>query len=310
MIETGIEIGHLIRSSFHFDSAQITVPFVFSLLAGFFKVPSGLFGSHISFGTFHTGRRHGDLHQHLFAGLQIKGSHDSPSFFRFAHRKINSTDHRTVELESKEVILIHPYAVAHMSAQGTVVFPFHVAGLYLGMILFLIPGRTMLQVDQYGGRVSLIVSVTVQSCMQGSSQFRLYARFVERNGIITRSRTFAILLERAAIAVPCPMTVSGDRHDQNISQVHASGSVQMCLGESPDNRILVDIFRTVSPSHGSRYRTGLYHTERTAGTGESMSVIGCSDKGIDILCIVCGGCFLLRGRTTEERAAGSQCTEE
>ena len=109
--------------------------------------------------------------------------------------------------------------------------------------------------------------------MDGRSQFCLYARFIEGNGIISRCSALGGFLEAAAVSVPVAVTVAGDRHYQNIAQIHTAGTVQVSLSKSPDDGITVDIFRAVTPSHSSGYRAGLYHTERAASSRKCVAVI-------------------------------------
>ena len=71
-------------------------------------------------------------------------------------------------------------------------------------------------------------------------------------------------------------------HHQNIPQIHTSGSVQMSLSEAPDQRVLISIFRTISPTYCTRHRTGLYHSERIASSGECMPIVSSTNKGIHL----------------------------
>ena len=178
------------------------------------------------------------------------------------------------------------------------------------MILVFVPGRTVLQVYQDRSRISLVIGITVQGCMDGRSQFCLYARFIEGNCVISRCSALGGFLEAAAVAVPVALAVAGNRHYQNIAQVHTAGTVQVSLGESPDDGITVDIFRAVTPSHCSGYGAGLYHPKGTTGSRECMTVVGCSDERIDVLGIIYWGGFLLCGGTACQETCECQTEPE
>ena len=90
----------------------------------------------------------------------------------------------------------------------------------------------------------------------------------------------------AAVSIPCTSTGTGNWHHQNIPQIHTSGSVQMSLSEAPDQRVLISIFRTISPTYCTRHRTGLYHSERIASSGECMPIVSSTNKGIHILGVI------------------------
>ena len=214
-------------------------------------------------------------------------------------------DDQTAELHDEIIILVNPYFVVDMSGKRAVVFPVYLAAVYLRMILFFVPCRSVLQVDQDRSRVGLFVSVSVQCRMGSGCQFCFYLCLVECDSIISRSGIFGGLTETATVSIPCAVAFTSERHHEDISQIHTSGSIQMSLCEPPDNGVGIHVFGAISPSHSSCYRTGLYHTERTAGSRKGMSVVGCSDERINVLCIICLWSILLGCTATVKRA--SQC---
>ena len=60
----------------------------------------------------------------------------------------------------------------------------------------------------------------------------------------------------------------------------------MVLCEAPDDRIAVNILGTIAPSHTAGYGAGLYHSERSACSGERVSVVGIAHEWVDILGVV------------------------
>ncbi len=131
--------------------------------------------------------------------------------------------------------------------------------------------------------------------MNRSGQFRFHLRIGKFNRIITRSSGFFIFGEMATISIPCTGTCTSDGHYQNISQIHASRSVQMGLSESPNQRVLINILRTVSPTDCTCYGTSLHHSERITRTGKCMTVISSANKSINILSIILRFRFFCRG---------------
>ena len=154
------------------------------------------------------------------------------------------------------------------------------------MISFFSPCRTMLQVYQNRSGIGFMISITVKGCMDRSGQFRFHLRIGKFNCIITRSSSFLIFREAATISIPCTSTCTRYRHDENVSQVHTSGSIQMCLCKSPCQRIFINIFRTVPPTDCSRHGASLYHSERATGSGKGMPIIGSTNKSINVLSII------------------------
>ena len=73
----------------------------------------------------------------------------------------------------------------------------------------------------------------------------------------------------------------------NIAEVHTAGTVQVGLGEAPDDGVVIDIFRAISPTESSGYGAGLNHTKGSSGTRESVAIVGCTDERIDVLGVIC-----------------------
>ena len=259
------------------------------------KVPCRNFGFQVLFCSVYTGCRKGYFHHQFLSRLHIKSGNDTFAFFCFAHRKIKRIYNRAVELHHKEIVLIYPHSVIDVSGQCLCVFPVYFTTVHLGMVLFFSPCRPMLQVDQDRSRIGFKISVTMQSRVDRSSQFRFHLRIGKFNRIITRSGSFLIFGEMATISIPCTGTCTSGGHYQNISQIHASRSVQMGLGESPNQRILINIFGTVSPTDRTCHRTGLHHSERITSTGKRMTIISGTNKGINVLSIILRFRFFCRG---------------
>ena len=300
MIETGVEVGFLVFCSGHVDAAQVAVPIVMCRFFHSFKVPCGHFGFHILPGAFYAGSGESDFHQQFFAGLHVKRGNDAFAFFGLTHRQVEGVGDGSVELHHEEIILIDPNTVAHMPGQGLSVFPVHLAFLHLRVILVFVPCRSVLQVDEDGSRVGIVIGVAMQGCVGSGGEFRFHVRLGQLYRVISWCGGFLLLGETAAVGIPGTGACSGDRHDEHVAQVHTSGSVEMCLSESPDDGVTVDILGAISPAHRAGDRAGLNHAERSAGTGEGMPVVGSSDKGVHVLCVVCFRRFVFSGIATEQ----------
>ena len=310
MVEAGIEVGLLIIRTGYFNAAQIIIPFVVCCLLHSFKIPVGYFRFHILLGSIHAGGGHGYFHQQFLSRLHVKSSDDAFPFFSFGHGQIQGIYDGTIELHNKKVILVHPYAVAYMSGQSLCIFPIGFATLYLRMILVFVPRRSVLKVNQYRCRVGVMIGITVQGGMGRGGQFGLHAGVGQLYGVVSGSRCFLVFGEVAAISVPGTGACSGNRHHQDVSQVHTPCSIKVCLGKSPYQGVGVHIFRAISPADSSGYGACLDHAERTAGTGKGMSVVCCSDERVNILRVVSFACLLLCCGTAEERACQYKCAKD
>ena len=148
-----------------------------------------------------------------------------------------------------------------------------------------------MQVDEDCSLISIVISITVEGSTSRSCQFSLYIRFFQKYTVITRSSRFLIFGEMTAIAIPSTVTFTCYWHYEQVAKVHTACTIQVCLGETPDNGIVVYIFRTVSPTHSTCYWAGLNHTERSGCTREGVSVIGCTDEWIYILSVIHWRCI-------------------
>ena len=166
------------------------------------------------------------------------------------------------------------------------------------------------QMFETGIKVIDLLTPYVQGGMGRGGQFGLHAGVGQLYGVVSGSRCFLVFGEVAAISVPGTGACSGNRHHQDVSQVHTPCSIQVCLGKSPYQGVGVHIFRTISPADSSGYGACLDHAERTAGTGKGMSVVCCSDERVNILRVVSFACLLLCCGTAEERACQYKCAKD
>ena len=81
---------------------------------------------------------------------------------------------------------MYPYAVAYMAGEGLCVFPLHIADAYLRVVLAGTPSRTVLQVNQYGSRVGIVIGLAVESHARRGGQFNLYVRFFQKDTVVAR----------------------------------------------------------------------------------------------------------------------------
>ena len=72
MIEAGIKILQFVRSTCHFDTAQVTVPDVLGFLSCTVEIPVCQLLIHILTGTVYTDCRNGYFHQQLFVRLHVE----------------------------------------------------------------------------------------------------------------------------------------------------------------------------------------------------------------------------------------------
>ena len=191
---------------------------------------------------------------------------------------------RTVESQHEINILLHPYPVAHMSGERTVVVLRKLTRQHVRMILLFIPGRSVLKVEQHRSRIGPFERIAVIGHTGSGRQLHFYSGFIQTHSIITRRSLLRALVESAAIILPAGACRHG--HEQNVAQVQASRPVEVGLRESPDAVVRIAVFRTILPAHRTGDRTGLHQSERLAGSGKRMPVVGISDKGIDITRIV------------------------
>ena len=154
------------------------------------------------------------------------------------------------------------------------------------MILFFPPGRTMLKIYQQRSGVCFVVGISMQGSMDRSRQFRFHLRIGKFHSIVTRRSRFFIFREMTAISVPGTGTCTGNRHYQNITQVHTSCSIQMRLRESPNQRILIGILGTIAPADCTRHRAALDHSERITSPRKGMPIIGRTDECINVSGII------------------------
>ncbi len=158
------------------------------------------------------------------------------------------------------------------------------------MILLFVPGRPVLEVDEHGSRIGLVEGIAMKSYTRGRSELSLHACAGEIHGVIAGSRRFGRLIECAAIAVPVAHAVARERHYQNVAEIHAACTVEVCLREAPDQGISIGVFRAILPAHSTGHRACLHHTEGACGAGEGVASGRSSHKRIHILGIV-GFCF-------------------
>ena len=286
MVEAGIIISLFSVCTCYFDALQVVVPAFLGSQTSGFEIPSRKFGIHVFASTFHAGSRQGNLSEQFVTRLHIEASHDALALFGFCHRQIDLAGSRTVEFQNEEIVLVYPNTVTYVASQGLCVFPLHVAEANLRVVLRFVPSRTMLQVNQDRSRVCSMIGITMESYTWRSGQFSSDIRFFQFDTIITRSCWFLIFRETAAISIPSTSAFASSRHYEYIAKVHTTGSVQVCLGEAPNDRVVIHIFRTISPTHCAGYRTGLNHTERSGSSRECMAVVGCPDEWIHVLGVI------------------------
>ena len=90
----------------------------------------------------------------------------------------------------------------------------------------------------------------------------------------------------AAVSIPSASTFACSWHYEHVAEVHTTGTTQMGLSETPDDGVAIHVFRAVSPTHFTRNRAGLDHTEWSSCTRECVSIVGCTDEWIHILCVI------------------------
>ena len=181
---------------------------------------------------------------------------------------------------------MHPYTVAYVAAEGLLVVPLHFASADLSVVLAFAPGRAVLQVDEYRCRIGCVVSVSVESHTGGSGQFCLYIGFFEYNTVVAWCGKLIVLREFASISIPSTGTFAGSGHYKYIAQVHTSRTIEVGLCKAPNDGVVVDIFRAISPTEGSGYRACLNHTKGCCRTRESVAVVGSTDKWIHVLGVI------------------------
>ena len=182
--------------------------------------------------------------------------------------------------------MLHPYGVLYMSNKSVGVFPVGFTQIHLRVILLVIPRGTMLQVDKHRSRVGWVVGVAMKSDMRCGGKLSLHLGIRKIHRVIARCGKLLCLYIMRAVLVPLSCAASCRRHDENVAKIHTSSSVQMVLCKAPYDRIAVDILGTIAPSHTASYRTGLYHSERSACSGECVSVVGIAYEWVDILGVV------------------------
>ena len=153
-----------------------------------------------------------------------------------------------IEFQYEEIILFYLHCIFYMSGQSLCVFPLRMAEIDLRMINVFIPRRPVLQVDQDGGRVGLMERISMQGYVSCRSQFRFYFRFVEFYGVVAGNGVFVRFGESASVSIPASDSVSCNRHDEDIAQIHASRAVEMSLSESPDDGIRIHVFGAIPPT--------------------------------------------------------------
>ena len=131
MIETSIEIRLFIIRTLYVHATQIAVPFVMGSQLHTVKVPVWYFSLQVLLCSLYAGSRKGHLHHQFISRLQVESSNDSLSFLSFSHRKVKRIYYRTIKLHHKEVVLINPDRVIHVSGQRLSIFPVHLATIHL-----------------------------------------------------------------------------------------------------------------------------------------------------------------------------------
>ena len=91
----------------------------------------------------------------------------------------------------------------------------------------------------------------------------------------------------------------GDWHERNVIQISRSSTGKMCVAETGNRTVRIEITGDTVPSGESVVRAKLHHAERSLGARISVSSEVCSDKWIYIRCVIYFVFFLRRGTRNE-----------
>ena len=151
VVERGIIVFLLVEGALYINALQVGVPFVVSGAARGSKVPVRHFGSQVLLGAINAGGRHGNLHQQLLALVNaFKGGHNAVALLGVgSFGQGDVAGHGAVKLQYEEIVLLHPHRVLHMAHQRLCIFPMGFAKVHLRVILLLVPGWAVLQVDEH-----------------------------------------------------------------------------------------------------------------------------------------------------------------
>ena len=273
------------------DAAKVRVPLVVRGACHLGEVPCRHFCLHISACALNARCRHSHFHEQLLTAWYVERSHESLSALCVhSLRQLNVAYHRSVELHHEEVVLVYPHLVAYVSGERLCVLPLCLARDALRVILLVAPSRSVLQVDEHGSRVGVVERVAVERNVRRRCQLGLYLSVGKIHRVVAwRSELLLFRIVRA-VAVPCACAFSACWHHEDVAQIHTARAVEVGLCESPNERVAVYVLRAVAPAHSTRHRAGLYHAERAACAGESVSVVGVSDERVNVLCVVGGVC--------------------
>ena len=143
--------------------------------------------------------------------------------------------------------------------------------------------------------------ITLDTTTLGGSQFDVDVIINQAYLIITGMSTFILVGEFRMDAKRCFRFFVGksDRHERDVIQISRSSAGKMCVAETGNRTVRIEITGDTVPSGESVVRAKLHHAERSLGTRISVSSEVCSDKWIYIRCVIYFVFFLRRGTRNE-----------
>ncbi len=168
-----------------------------------------------------------------------------------------------------------------MAADRHGVFDRHVAGQNVRAQRILAADDAVLQIDQQTCGRGVLEGVAVEGHARRGGQLDIHAEVIQGHCIVAGLGLLRLLAVAAVIILAFDR--SCERLELDVAEVGATRSVEVGLRESPDFLVKVHVAGTVGPGAVTGIGAGLHQSEREAGTGEGVAVVGRADKGVHVL---------------------------
>ena len=166
---------------------------------------------------------------------------------------------------------------------------FGVGDLPQRALVHFIIGQGMIQVNE-DVPAAAAIDVAVDAGVLCSSEFRHESGFRELHCPISRLRGFVLMIECVrvnAIAGSAFFRRLRRRVEEDVGQVGASGTAQVCMGESDYGIVIIMIAGAGIPAFRPGVRAQLHHAVRSRSSRICVSVESCADHRICLCGLLC-----------------------